>query len=512
MKNSKSIFKFFVPVLVLAIAFTSGGCKKMLDRKPLGRLSQEDLSGGYEGQVFGLYASLRNQFSDPANAWAFVLINDTRSDDMSAGSNNGDNAGAAPMYDNFQYAKDNWLMSNEWTKHYQIIGLANNIITSIDSAKLTDPASLEQRGEAKFFRAWSYFGLVKEFGLVPKIDFRVYNDADANIPKVNNVSEIYSLIDADLADAAANLPMSWDASHIGRLTKGAAEALQARTFLFRNDWPNALGASQQVVNSGQYSLFPDFFGQFTRANENNSESIFEVQAIYTQQSDADNGYSASYAEVQGVRGQGDWDLGWGENVPTPTLAAAFENGDPRRGATLVYLDSVNAPYGEVIPRSGLVGDLSPTVFYFTKKGVYTDPADRLATGNRHGLWMNVRLIRYGEVLLTAAEAANEIGGAQNDTLAVNMLEMIRARARNGNNAVLPKINYISQAQMRDAIRQERRIELATEHERFWDLVRWGTAPTVLGPLGYTDKNKYLPIPQGEIDKSNNILIQNPDYP
>jgi len=512
MKNSKSIFKLVAPMLIVAIAFALGGCKKMLDQKPLGRLSQEDLSGGFEGQVFGLYASLRNQFSDDANAWAFVLINDTRSEDMSAGSNNGDNAGAAPMYDNFQYAKDNWLMSNQWTKHYQMIGLANNIITAIDSAKLTDQASLEQRAEAKFFRAWSYFALVKEFGLVPKIDFRVFNDADANIAKVGDVGQIYTLIDADLADAAANLPVSWDATHIGRLTKGAAQALQARTFLFRSDFGNALNASTQVINSGQYGLFPDFFGQFEKANENNVESIFEMQAVYTQQSDADNGYNSGFAEVQGARGQGDWDLGWGENVPTPTLAAAFENGDPRRDASLVYLDSANAPYGEIIPRSSMVGDLSPTVFYFTKKGVYTDPADRAATGNKHGLWMNVRLIRYGEVLLTAAESANELGGADNDSLAVNLIEMLRARARNGDDAILPKINYVSQAQMRTAIRQERRIELATEHERFWDLVRWGTATTVLGPLGYADKNKYLPIPQGEIDKSNGTLIQNPDYP
>ncbi|MFT3703299.1 MAG: RagB/SusD family nutrient uptake outer membrane protein [Agriterribacter sp.] len=514
MNKHKNIFKVFIPLIVLSVIV--GGCKKALDQKPLGRLSQDDLAGGgYEGQIFGLYASLRNQFGDAANAWAFALINNCRSDDASAGSNNGDNAGAAPMYDNFQYAKDNWLLSNEWAKHYQIIGLANNIIVSIDSANLTDATSLQQRAEAKFFRAWSYFGLVREFGQVPKIDFRIYKDVDADKPKVAE-SEIYALIDADLADAAANLPLSWDAAHIGRITKGTAKALQARAFLFRGMWAESLAACQDVIASNQYTLFPDFFGQFTRVNENNNESIFEVQAIYTQSTDQDNGYTSSYSEIQGVRGQGSWDLGWGEIVPTPVLSSAFESGDPRRGATLLFIDSVNAPYGEVIPRSGLVGDLSPTVFYFNKKGVYTDPADRAAYGQLHGLWMNVRLIRYGEVLVTAAEAANELGGAANDTLAVNYIEMLRARARNGNNAVLPKINFTSQDQMRDAIRHERRIELGMECERFWDLVRWGTAKDVFTALGipYADKNKYLPIPQGEIDKSNGLtgaLKQNPDY-
>jgi len=509
MKNNKGIFILFIPLIVLA--FGISGCKKMLDQRPLGRLSQEDLQGGYEGQVFGLYSALRDQFGDAANAWAFVLINITRSDDASAGSNNGDNAGAAPMYDNFQYAKDNWLMSNQWAKHYQIIGLANNIIIGIDSAQLTDPASLEQRAEAKFFRAWSYFALVKEFGQVPKIDFRVYKDVDADVPK-SNESEIYALIDADLADAEANLPLSWDAALIGRVTRGAAQALHARSYLFRNNWAAALASCQSIIASNRYSLFPDFFGQFTRANENNSESIFEVQAKYTQPSDADNKYSSSYATIQGARGQGDWDLGWGENVPTPNLAASFESGDSRRAATLLYIDSANAPYNEIIPRSGLVGDLSPTVFYFNKKGVYTDPADRAAFRNRQGPWMNVRLIRYGEVLVTAAEAANELGGAANEALAVEYIEMLRARARNGDPNVLPKIEFVNQAQMREAIRKERRAELAMEHERFWDLVRWGIARDVFNALGidYQDKNRYLPIPQGEIDKSKN-LVQNPDY-
>lgn len=509
MKNSKKIFILFIPLIVLA--FGISGCKKMLDQKPLGRLSQEDLQGGgYEGQVFGLYAALRDQFG-VVNAWAFVLINNIRSDDASAGSNNGDNAGSAPMYDNFNYAKDNWLLSSQWTKHFQIIGLANNIIIGIDSAKLTDPLSLQQRAEAKFFRAWSYFSLVKEFGKVPKIDFKVYKDADADVPKADE-SEIYTLIDADLADAEANLPLSWDASYIGRVTRGTAQALHARSYLFRSNWAAALSSSQSVIASNQYSLFPDFFGQFTRINENNKESIFEVQAKYTQPSDETNGYNVSYATIQGARGQGDWDLGWGTNVPTPELAASFESGDPRRSATLLYLDSANAPYDEVIPRSGLVGDLSPTVFFFNKKGVYTDPTDRATYRNRQGPWMNVRLIRYGEVLVTAAEAANELGGAANAALAVDYIEMLRARARDGDANVLPKINFVSQTQMREAIRQERRVELAMEHERFWDLVRWGIAKDVFKALdiNYEDKHRYLPIPQGEIDKSKN-LIQNPDY-
>jgi hypothetical protein len=113
----------------------------------------------------------------------------------------------------------------------------------------------------------------------------------------------------------------------------------------------------------------------------------------------------------------------------------------------------------------------------------------------------------------AAEAANEVGGAQNTTDALAYLEMVRARARGGNNAVLPKVTTTSQALLRDAIRKERRSELAMENDRFFDLVRWGIAKDVFTALGknYQDKNRYLPIPQPEVDKSAGVLKQNPDY-
>jgi hypothetical protein len=111
----------------------------------------------------------------------------------------------------------------------------------------------------------------------------------------------------------------------------------------------------------------------------------------------------------------------------------------------------------------------------------------------------------------AAEAANELGGAGNATQAVNWLEMVRARARAGNNAILPKVEFANQAQMRTAIQNERRWELAFEGDRFFDLVRWGLAESVLGSQGYTQKHRFYPIPQAAIDNSGGKLIQNPDW-
>jgi hypothetical protein len=124
------------------------------------------------------------------------------------------------------------------------------------------------------------------------------------------------------------------------------------------------------------------------------------------------------------------------------------------------------------------------------------------------------IIRYADVLLMAAEAANEMGGADNTTKALNYLEMVRARARNGNSAILPPVTTTDQAQLRDAIRKERRAEFGMEYERFFDLVRWGIADSVFAAMGKTfePRNKYYPIPQNSIDKSGGVLVQNPDYP
>ena len=147
--------------------------------------------------------------------------------------------------------------------------------------------------------------------------------------------------------------------------------------------------------------------------------------------------------------------------------------------------------------------------YFNKKA-YTDPALRKEYTNK-GYWVNIRLIRYSDVVLMAAEAANEknIPGE-----AVDYLEMVRARARGTNTNILPKITTNDQGELREAIRHERRVELGLEPDRFYDLVRWGIASEVLhaaGKVNYQDKNALLPLPQSEIDKSKGVLVQTPDY-
>jgi hypothetical protein len=491
----KKVFGIIMLALPLLAGITS--CKKFLDRKPLGVATLGDITqGGVEGQVFALYGALRN---DAMSAFPTLWFKSIRSDDAQKGSTPGDLADGGDIMDNFKYTKDHWLFNGYWDGHYEFIALCNNVLQAIDSLKLSDPASLTNKAEASFMRAWAYFDLVRDYGEVPKIDFRVYQTSQANKPK-SPVAQIYALIDADLQFAVQYLPLSWDPQFIGRVTKGTANTLIAKTMLYRQNWAGALAKAEEVINSNQYALLKSYVEFFKESGENSSESIFEVQMY--QNANGSVTYTNNHNETQGVRGSGDWDLGWGFNVPTQTLVDFYEPGDPRKAATILYSGQPDGIYGRVVPAS------PPLAQPYWNKKVYTDPARQLATGDRKSHWLNIRLLRYADVILMAAEAANESG---NSAKALTWLEIIRERARGGNNALLPRVTSTDQATLRTAIQKERRAEFAMESERFYDLVRWGLAPSVLGPLGYQPRNRYYPIPQPAIDKSSGILIQNPDY-
>jgi len=499
MKTLKNISRL-VLLMLLLFPFISG-CKKFLDRKPLGTATEGDLSqGGVEGKVFGLYGGLRNWgMTDFPMLW-FKSI---RSEDAAKGSTPGDLADGGQIMDNFQYSKDHWLMNAYWDDHYSFIYQCNDVIHEIDSLNLTDPGSLINKAEARFLRAYTYFDLVRDYGEVPIIDFKIYNVNDANKPK-STVPQVYAFIEADLNFAAQYLPLSWPSAFTGRITKGAVNTLLAKVLLYQQKWAAALGKCEEVINSGQYALLPSYVEFFKESGENSTESILEVQMY--ENANGSVYFGNSHNQVQGVRGSGDWDLGWGFNVPTATLEGAYEPGDPRKAATILYSGQPDGIYGRVVPTA------PPLAQPYWNKKVYTDPIRQQQTGDRFSWWLNIRLLRYADVLLMAAEAANELGGAANTTKALAYLEQVRARARGGNAGVLPPVTTTNQSQLRTAIHNERRFEFAMEYERFYDLVRWGEALTVLGPLGYQHRNRYYPIPQPAIDRSGGVLVQNPDYP
>lgn len=492
---------FLSTVLVLAIPalFMVSGCKKFLDRKPLTATLDDLKQGGIEGQVFGIYSAIKDyDIGQVFGGIPWQGMHNFRSDDSQKGSEPSDGAEWVAPFDNFNYVKDLWASNFYWEAHYRLIHLCNTALQTADSLNLSGVESDVNIAEARFFRAFSYFDMVRTFGEVPKIDFRIYSSAQANIAK-SPTTAIYALIDADLEYAAVNLPAEWGSKYPGRLTSGAAKALLAKTHLFRGNWAQALSLCQQVIASTKYSLFSSYFGIFKDAGENCSESILEWQNYMGPNRTDDHG--SWYATCQGVRASSasGWNLGWGWNTPTADFVNSFEAGDPRKGSSILFTGQSDDPatggYGGVLP-AGLVQP------YWNKK-VYADPAVRQSTGYLDGAyWINQRVIRYADVLLMAAECLNETGSG---ALAAPLVNQVRGRVGLG------AIAFVDQAQMRTAIKKERRSELGLEGERFFDLVRWGDALSVLGPLGYVHRCRYYPIPQPEIDRSGGILIQNPEW-
>ena len=502
MEKSKRI-SWSILLLAMPVMFMVSGCKQFLDRKPLTATLDDLNQGGIEGQVFGIYSAIKDyDIGQVFGGIPWQGVHNFRSDDSQKGSEPSDGAEWVAPFDNFNYVKDLWATNFYWDAHYSLIHLTNTALQTADSLHLVGVESEANLAEARFFRAFSYFDLVRTFGDVPKIDFRIYNAAQANIAK-SPAAAIYALIDSDLQFAIANLPLVWGNKYPGRLTSGAARALSAKTHLYRGNWSQALALCQQVINSNQYSLFSSYYGIFKDAGENCSESILEWQNYMGPNRTDDHG--SWYATCQGVRAANSsgWNLGWGWNTPTDAFVNSFDAGDPRLASTVLFSGQSDDPstggYGGTLPPYPAVAWQK----YWNKK-VYASPEMRQSTGWLDGAyWINQRVIRYADVLLMAAECLNETGSG---TQAATLVNQVRARVS------LAGITYVDQAQMRTAIKKERRAELGLEGERFFDLVRWGDATGVLGPLGYQPRNKLYPIPQPAIDRSNNVLVQNPDYP
>ena len=315
--------------------------------------------------------------------------------------------------------------------------------------------------------------------------------------------EVYALIIDDLTQAKDVLPLEYQGGDIGRATKGAAESLLGKVYLFRKDYTDAEPLFMDVINSGVYGLEPVFTDANGVKGNNGPESVFEVGAIGV---DNFEGGGAQYANTQGVRGNPN--RGWGFNRPSMDLRRSFDAGDPRLKGTIIDL-------GDVIDSVLILGDGVTPDTTFDSQGNIIEvecynrkvwvPGDNTITQWAY----HRRLIRYADVLLMAAEVLNQNG---KPTQALQYLNMVRERARQGNNSILPDITTTDLTLLQDTIMIERRHELAMEGLRYWDLVRTGKATEVLGPLGYVDgKNNLLPIPQKEIDLSQGVLTQNPNW-
>lgn len=497
----KTYFKKPVAVAVAGALLFATSCSKSFTDVPLeGNLPSEQFWRNADDAAKGvntMYAYLR---SWPQVAFAATAVESLGSDDTEKGSSTND-ASFLNDFDNFSVGASSANSSGQvydfWKGQYLEINYCNQVIDNVPGISMDGALKDRYLAEAKFLRAYSYFRLVRAFGDVP-LRLHIPKDAsEYNIPRTPK-AQVWAAIEQDLTDAANVLPATYPAADRGRATKGAAIALHAKVAMYQKKWADVLTYTNQVMGMG-YSLFPDFEKQFRVANENNSESIFEIQCQYVAGNcDAS---SSQYSQIQGVRGSTGG--GWGFNVPTSDLANSYEANDPRRDATIIFRGETT-PQGDVIPLSG------DNPRYNQKSYV---PFSAYPGSCNEGADQNIRVMRYAEVLLMNAEAANEVGGTSNVTLALNSLNAVRTRARGANPlTVLPPVVTTDQGQLRDAIWRERRSELGMEYDRYFDVIRQGRALALFGPKGWkANKNEVWPIPQAEIDVTAGMIVQNPGY-
>ena len=343
------LIKYIFTLLVGATALSLTSCNDFLDRDPLGQFTEDDSPNALVGgKIFNVYYLMRS-YDITAGIPAF-MVHMVRSEDSEKGSDAGDGSNEAAMWDDFEYTASNGPLSAYWGQNYKIIYQCNEILDDIEkSGHKDDTEAIRNRGEALFFRAWCYFNLVRAFGEVPLVTIKVVEASDANVPKTT-AEKIYEQIDKDLTEAEECLPLRWDSDYTGRLTWGAARSLHARTYMMRNDWDNMYTASTEVIKSGIYNLNTPVDKVFTVEGENCGESIFELQCEATDAMKEDASIGSQFCQVQGVRGAGEWDLGWGWHMATKLMGEAFEPGDPRELLAGLTLEKLHSIYQSILKK------------------------------------------------------------------------------------------------------------------------------------------------------------------
>ena len=257
-----------------ALALTS--CNDFLDRDPLGQFTEDDAPNALVGgKMYNVYYLMRS-YNITAGIPAF-MVHMVRSEDSEKGSDAGDGADNAAMWDDFEYTASNGILGAYWDQNYKIIYQCNEILDDLEKSEhKEDTENIRTKGEALFFRAYCYFNLVRAWGEVPLVTFKVVEAAEANIPKTT-ADKIYEQIDKDLTEAEKCLPLTWSADYTGRATWGAARSLHARTYMMRNDWDNMYDAATDVIKSGIYNLNTPVDKVFTVDGETCGESVVELQ-------------------------------------------------------------------------------------------------------------------------------------------------------------------------------------------------------------------------------------------
>jgi starch-binding outer membrane protein, SusD/RagB family len=403
----------------------------------------------FQQAINGAYTPLRGLYGGTNGAWA---MGEMRSDNTHYKYNPTDRGTIQPEFvKEFTDDANNPVPANKYFTDYTIIARVNQVLESIEAIDFDATVKNNIKGQAYFLRALAYFDLVQYFGKVPLHVKPAKSMGETALP-LTSVDSIYLQIIADANQAATLLPNK-ASQEPGRVTSGSAKTLLGNVYLVLKKWPEAETALKSVTG---YSLLTDYAAVFDPAQKNNSESIFEVQFKEGTEGFASNFFytflvqPVTAAEITAVTGIPEVPRTVeGYNLPTPDIIAAYEIGDKRKDASVGYITAGGVSYP------------------YIKK--YSHP--HALTNNTNDNWP---VYRYAEVLLMIAEALNE---QSKTTEALTYLNQIRTRAG------LVNSTAVAQAALRDAILNERRVELAFENKRWLDLVRTNNAQTVMTAFG-----------------------------
>ncbi|MDR1201144.1 MAG: RagB/SusD family nutrient uptake outer membrane protein [Tannerellaceae bacterium] len=403
----------------------------------------------FEQAINGAYTPLRGLYNGNEGAWA---MGEMRSDNTTYKYNPNDRGTISGEYiKDFIEESSNSIPLNKYVADYGIISRVNHLLEPIDEVAFDETAKNNIRGQAYFLRALAYFDLVQYFGSVP-LHLKPVKTLDETALPLSDVEEVYAQIISDARQAAALLPGK-TGQEPGRATSGAAKMLLGNLYIVQKKWAEAEAILKEITG---YSLLPDYSDIYDTNNKNHSESIFEVQ--YKEGTEGFAGWffytflpqPVTAEEVSAITGIPEVARTIeGYNIPTPDIMAAYEPGDLRKDASVGMLAAS--------------GDSCP---YIRK---YCHP--HAQSYNTNDNWP---VYRYAETLLFLAEAANE---QNKPSEALNYLNQVRNRAGLGNSLTE------GQAAIREAILQERRVELAFENKRWLDLVRSNKAEEVMKAYG-----------------------------
>ncbi len=534
----RNIFKLLLGVSLV----TTASCDDFIDIDPRGTQTIDNyFQTETECRSFinGIYRSFA-LYSDWWPQYMFVG-NNMATDDAWMGNLSQDPGDAYPFaHYTIEAANSPSKLTEQYQYDYVTIGSCNTAIARIPNAPIGEAAKQRFVAEAKFFRAFTYWELIQNFGDVVLI---TQPEGTSSLNKQRSPkADVYAQVVKDLKEASYALPVSYSGDNIGRVTKYACHALLSRTYLYMKDYANAYAHADTVIRFGPYQLEPDFINIWSVNNHNGVESIFEVQANGDQTYNVGNMVSI----MMGARGeiwpdnQSDRIMdGWGWCVPSSNLEQEYisEGDDIRRKSTIIRHGE--AVYGdeELNPAYNFNVDINKSGRVWRK--FYVPIATRLQLTKKDGrIPLPLVMLRLGEIYLNRAEAAyflNNINQAHAD------LATLRARVKLGDK------NNLTGNDLLYGIWKERRMELASEGQRLFDLRRQidpvsnkQMISMVMGPNGSfvkynleqsTDpyetihpkesqdkgknfvegKHELWPIPQSEIDRSNGLLTQNPGY-